>query len=254
MRRLANEVGFDLDAGHCVAYGRLGSDTPGLGAQAQMQTLERLIRQTLPGSLCDVQMHGVRVVVPLLGRDTRLVAEMLDVTLSTRPGPNIGLVGVSDPVETADRHWDALQEAILASRLCSILGSSSERLAARRHDLVRTPPGTIGRRRSMAISDAGPERFLLPLVDAAPPGLLEQRLLGLHFQDIADGTDLFETVEAFVELGCRPTAAARQLALHRNSLASRLNATSRVLEQPIDNTNRLMLEIANKLVRLRRAG
>ncbi len=233
MNRLADEVGFDLGAAHCVAYGRLGSDTPALGAQLQMQTLERVIRQAAPGSLCDVQMHGVRAVIPLLHRTAEELAALLRTGLALRPGLALGYIGVSDPVGPISRYRVALQEASLAARLCT---------------------KQLPSRPTLAFSQTGAERFLLPLIDAGEAGLLEQQLRELYDQDMKNGTDLFVTVECFLELGCRPTATSRKLNLHRNSLAARLRSASRILGGiTIDNENRLMLEVGTKLVRLRLA-
>lgn len=231
MRRLANEVSFDLEAGHVVAYGRLGADTPGQGAQVQIQTLERVIRQSLPGALCDPQMHGVRSVVPLRGQTPQEIAVLLHTALETRPGAKVGFIGVSDPVGPTSRHWPALQEATLASRLCSKVGT-----------VVR----------SLSISNAGASAYLLPLVDSTPPGLLEQMLIDLHHRDQSEGTELFHTLECFLTNGCRPTATAKELHLHRNSLTARLKSASRLLNgMTLDESNRLSLEIALHMVRLR---
>lgn len=233
-QRLANEVDFDMGADHAVAYGRLSSDMPGLGAQVQMQTLERLIRRTLPGSLCDLQMHGVRAVVPLSGQTPVEVASRLGQALADRPGPTIGYVGISDPISSAvsttrGRHWTALQEATLAARLCQ--GANA-----------------------LSLSETGPTRFLLPVLDSAPPGALEQRLLDMVVTDDANGTELFRTLEVFLSNGCRPTAAARELHLHRNSLSARLGTIAKALDDyPLNETNRLTLEIALHLARLRLA-
>ncbi len=234
MQRLADEVSFDLEAGHCVAYGQLGSETPGLGAQVQIQSLERLIRQTVLGSLCDVQMHGVRAVIPLHGQSPNDIADLLQVGLTERPGPDLGVVGISDPVGPIDRHRSALQEATLAARLSSSHPSP---------------------RSTLSFGQTGAERFFLPLVDSGPAGLLEQRLRELYDQDQERGTDLFNTVERFLELGCRPTATSRVLGIHRNSLSARLRSARHILGgMSIGNENRLMLEVGVKLVRLRIAS
>lgn len=231
-QRLANEVDFDLEADHVVAYGRLSSDMPARGAQGQMQSLERVIRRTLPGSLCDVQMHGVRAIVPLGGWSAADVSSQMNNALTEMPGPSIGFVGISDPIRGAanqwsGQHWTALQEATLASRLC--------------HPV-----------KAMSLSEAGPGRFLLPILDSLMPGVLEQHLLDLVKADEANGTELFRTLETFLAHGCRPTAAARELHLHRNSLSARLSSIRKALDDyPLDARNRLTLEIALQLVRLR---
>ncbi len=220
--QLSRETGFDPADPHCVVVGQ-PSDANQLGAaHQQLTSIERAIRREHPSAVCDLRADNVWAIVKLAGRTPSDIAAGLANRLTAI---GYGHIGVSDPV-SADNYRRALSGATTAVQVS-----------------VRVP----GMAKAMAVADTGAYRYLLTLVDTQHPTALEASLAELRASD----EPLFNTVATYVDNGCRPSPTARALHLHRNSLAGRLRSASAVLGVPIDESSRLVLELAINLVLLR---
>jgi len=100
-----------------------------------------------------------------------------------------------------------------------------------------------------AFDDLGLYQLLFGLRDL--PGVAEfhRRMLGpLIEHDRRTGGELLRTLDAYLSVGCSPTAAAERLHLHRNGLLYRLQRIREIVPVDLDDPERrLALHLALRI-------
>jgi DNA-binding PucR family transcriptional regulator len=101
----------------------------------------------------------------------------------------------------------------------------------------------------------GAYRYLVHLaLDEAPNDRLCQAIERLRQYDERRGTQLLPTLEQYLADRRVGSATARKLFIHANTLRQRLDRIEKLTELDLATEDLLSLELALKLVRLRRAG
>jgi DNA-binding PucR family transcriptional regulator len=101
----------------------------------------------------------------------------------------------------------------------------------------------------------GAYRYLVHLaLDEAPNDRLCQAIERLSEYDERRGTQLLATLEQYLADRRVGSATARKLFIHANTLRQRLDRIQKLTELDLATEDLLSLELALKLVRLRRAG
>ena len=107
---------------------------------------------------------------------------------------------------------------------------------------------------ALAYDDLGAYRYLVHLaIDDAPHDRLCEAVERLLDYDARRGTQLLATLEQYLADRRVGTATARKLFIHANTLRQRLDRIEKLTGIELANEDLLSLELAVKLVRLRRA-
>ena len=229
----ARAAGCDLDRPQVFLQARPVTDE---GARPWPEVADRVearLRTMDPGALCDAGREALRALIPLsptAGDD--------DVARLRRSLHELGaaegvIIGVSALRHGARNARDAMREAGEAMRIAAAL----------------SPTGG-----AMGYEDLGAYRYLVHLpLDAAPRDRLYLGVQRLVEYDERRRTQLVPTLEQY--LGDRRSSAttARKLFIHPNTLRQRLDRIEKVSGLDLVEEDLLSLELAVKLVHLRRA-
>jgi GAF domain-containing protein len=211
-----------------VAAGNDGRPWPALAdrVEARLRTLD-------PGALCDAGREALRVLLPLpagAGQDdvARLRRSLEELGTEERV-----LIGMSALRQGPENARDSMREAADAGRIAAALSPTG---------------GALG------YPELGAYRYLVHLPpDAAPRDRLFVAVERLVEYDERRRTHLLATLERY--LGDRRSGAttARKLFNHPNTLRQRLDRIQKVSGLDLLDEDLLSLELAVKLVHLRRA-
>ena len=148
-----------------------------------------------PGTLVDARGHALRALVPVgsegwCNRLATALAEALE-------GVDCG-AGISEPT---DREWA---------------------LAFRQAEIAAAIGGAGGARRVRSYADLGAQRHLWTIAREGDPDPLEAAVTRLSEVDARRGSQLFRTLEVYLEQQGNARQAAAVLYIHRNTLRQRL--------------------------------
>ena len=178
-----------------------------------------------PGTLVDARAHALRALVPVASeswcaRLAAALAEALD-------GVDCG-AGISEPT---DREWA---------------------LAFRQAEIAAAIGGAGGARRVRSYADLGAQRHLWTIAREGDPDPLEAAVTRLSEVDARRGSQLFRTLEVYLEQQGNAREAAAVLAIHRNTVRQRLQRISEQVGVDVrDRTTWFDLGLAVRLVRFR---
>jgi GAF domain-containing protein len=229
----ARAAGCDLDRPQVFLQARPVADEGTRPWPEVAERVEARLRTMDPGALCDAGREELRALIPLspsAGDDdvARLRRSLDDVGAGERV-----VIGVSALRHGARNARDAMREAGEAMRIAAAL----------------SPTGG-----AMGYEDLGAYRYLVHLpLDAAPRDRLYLGVERLVEYDERRRTQLVPTLERY--LGDRRSGAttARKLFIHPNTLRQRLDRIEKVSGLDLVEEDLLSLELAVKLVHLRRA-
>ena len=170
------------------------------------------------------------------------------------------LVRVRDPGSLAERLRGVLAVAERRGRVRLAGGSSrpcpalagypaafDEARQALRIGRALQGPGAV-----VDVDALGAQRYLWALAQEPAPDLDQERLEQLLQHDRDHGTQLFPTVEAYLEHGGNRKEAAARLFVHRNTLRQRVERIRRVAGIDLDDVARHFdLQLAARIVRFR---
>jgi GAF domain-containing protein len=220
---VAAKLGVRLADPHAVVVAEpesAGESSP------RFASLARALATVFPGTLADTH-RGLTALVPVRSeRWTELLEETAEVSLGED-----AFAGFSDSTGSAGDYALAFRQARLA---CAIARSSG--------------PG----RRVRGHASLGAQRYLWAISQERDPDPLELSLGRLLELDRTRSTDLFRTLEAYLDRqgNARRTAAA--LFVHRNTLRQRLRRIGEVLGlDPTDPAVAFDLLLAVRLIRFR---
>jgi GAF domain-containing protein len=226
----ARAAGCDLDRPHIFIHARpasAGEDAPPWPAVAER--VETRLRKLEAGALVDPGADALRGLLPLAAG-----AERGDVGALRELGASEGVaIGMSAARSGAEGAGQGLREALDA-------GTISRALA---------PAGG-----ALAYDGLGAYRYLVHLaLEDAPHDRLCQAVERLLDYDERRGTQLLPTLEQYLADRRVGATTARKLFIHANTLRQRLDRIEKLTGLELATDDLLSLELAVKLVRLRRA-
>jgi putative methionine-R-sulfoxide reductase with GAF domain len=242
LRELGGRLGCDLDAPHLLLHvipwaadppGRVTSPGrdhpraawPTLAAQAETRLID-----AFPGMLIDRLERSLRGLLPMGGDPAdAIVGSLRRMEWGGERGGGLS-VGISNPCLGVHAFAQGFREAQSASEVGALL---------------RGAPGTT------AFEDLGPYRYVLDAGEG-DRDRTQQRLELLVAYDGRKGTQLLDTLEAFLDHRGGLVATSRALYIHTNTLRQRLDRVERVSGVDLGRDDWLSLAVATKVVKLRR--
>jgi GAF domain-containing protein len=227
----ARAAGCDLDRRHVLIHARPAA----AGAEARpwpivAGRIETRLRKLEAGALVDPGGDALRGLVPLAPG-----ADRGDVTALRDLGAAEGVaIGMSAARSGADGAGQGLREAVDAGTIARAL----------------MPAGG-----ALAYDGLGAYRYLVHVaLEDAPHDQLCQAVERLLDYDERRGTQLLATLEQYLADRRVGATTARKLFIHANTLRQRLDRIERLTGLELATGDLLSLELAVKLVRLRRAA
>ena len=227
----ARAAGCDLDRAHVFVHARPA--VTGEDARPWPEVAERVetrLRTLEAGALVDPGREALRALLPLpAGAPAGDLAALRD--LGAGEGVAIGMSAVRRGGDGASQSLRQAQDA----------GAISRALA---------PGGG-----ALDYEGLGAYRYLVHLaLDEAPHDRLCDAVERLLAYDERRETQLLATLEQYLADRRVGTTTARKLFIHANTLRQRLDRIQKLTELDLATEDLLSLELAVKLVRLRRAG
>lgn len=226
----ARAAGCDLDRPHVFIHARpvfAGEDArPWLAVAEHVETR---LRNLEAGALVDPGRDALRGLLPLPAG-----AQHGDVAALRELGAGEGMaIGMSAVRRGGDGAAESLRQAQDAGTIARAL----------------TPAGG-----ALAYDELGAYRYLVHLaLDDAPHDRLCEAVERLLQYDERRATQLLATLEQYLADRRVGTSTARKLFIHANTLRQRLDRIEKLTELELATEDLLSLELAVKLVRLRRA-
>jgi GAF domain-containing protein len=227
----AGELPHDAPAGlsepHAVVYAERARTE-----ESGWSELTRRLAARFPGTLAD-ERATFAALVPVRSSTW---AALLERTLAEAfGGPAIDAVaGFSDATAGLGDYGAAFRQARVA---CAVARAS----------------GPAGRVRAYA--SLGAQRYLWAISQERDPGPLEVALERLRELDRTRGSDLFRTLETYLEHQGNGQRTAAALYVHRNTLRQRLRRIGELLGvDPSDPAMRFDVQLAARLIRFRELG
>jgi GAF domain-containing protein len=230
----ARAAACDLDRPQVFLHlGPVVGDEGGRPWPAVAERIEARLRTMDPGALCDAGREALRVLLPLpAGAGDDDVARLRNSLDGLGTSERV-LIGISALRQGPEHARDGMREAADAMSVAAALSPTG---------------GALG------YPELGAYRYLVHLpLDAAPRDRLFVAVERLVEYDERRRTHLLATLEQY--LGDRRSGAttARKLFIHPNTLRQRLDRIQKVSGLQLSDEDLLALELAVKLVRLRRA-
>jgi GAF domain-containing protein len=217
----AETARIDLERRHLVIEARpLERDDPVPWAE-RAKKLERTIKASAPEAFCDIGPASLRALVPVADGSSAVVTALSDQVAGERVA-----FGMSDPQSGVPGLIQALQEAIDATRIASLLGSD---------DIV-------------AYRDTGAYRYLVDALDSGGPhDYLRAAVDRLIAYDRERRSQLLLTLDEYLSQGRSIAAASRTLFIHVNTLRQRLERIEELTGLTLASEDLLALQLAVKL-------
>jgi GAF domain-containing protein len=227
---LARSARLDLASEHVVVEVRAteAAQSPGEWSDVE-RDVERVLRRTAPGAVCDQAPSRLRAIVPVTDRSGEAARRLI-----TRVGDAIGdrgvVAGASTPRRGAHALRAALSEAADAAAMAGAIGSGA---------------------RAVCYADLGAYRYLVGLIESGgPQDHLRDAVARLRDYDRRRQSQLLETLETYLDEGRSTTATSRTLLIHVNTLRQRLQRIESLSKLDLASEDLLALHLAVKLGRL----
>jgi GAF domain-containing protein len=226
----ARAAGCDLTRPHVLIQARPAPEAEGARPwPAVAERVETRLRTLEAGALVDPGREALRALIPLPAGTTQGdVASLRD--LAAGEGVAIGMSAARSGAGAAHQSLRQAQDAATIARALAPAGGA------------------------LAYDDLGAYRYLVHLaVDEAPHDGLCEAVERLLDYDARRETQLLATLEQYLADRRVGTATARKLFIHANTLRQRLDRIEKLTGLELATEDLLSLELAVKLVRLRRA-
>lgn len=222
-------LGLSLGAPHTVV--RVEADQ-GSEVERRFRSVAVELADVFPGSLADARGSELALLVPLRSDGwEELLERTLEAALANSPDARAGF---SDSTADTDDYALAFRQAQVA---CAIAGGSG------------------GRRRIRSHRGLGAQRYLWTISKERDPDPLELAIGRLIEIDRRRGSDLFRTLETYLDQQGNARQAAAALYIHRNTLRLRLRRIAELVGlDPTDRGSWLDLVLAVRLIRFRALG
>jgi GAF domain-containing protein len=226
----ARAAGCDLDRPHVLIQARpVAADADARPWPVVAERIETRLRNLEAGALVDPGRDALRALLPLAPAATHGgVASLRE--LAASEGVAIGMSAVRSGAGGAGQSLRQAHDAATIARALAPDGGA------------------------LAYDDLGAYRYLVHLaIDDAPHDRLCEAVERLLDYDARRETQLLATLEQYLADRRVGTATARKLFIHANTLRQRLDRIEKLTGIELASEDLLSLELAVKLVRLRRA-
>jgi GAF domain-containing protein len=227
----ARAAGCDLDRAHVFIHARpVAGDDDASPWPAVAERVETRLRNLEAGALVDAGRDALRGLLPLAaGAEHGELGPLRE--LGASEGVAIGMSAVRSGADGAHQSLRQAQDAATIARALHPEGGA------------------------LAYEGLGAYRYLVHLaLDDAPHDRLCEAVQRLHAYDERRETHLLPTLEQYLADRRVGTTTARKLFIHANTLRQRLERIQKLTDLDLATEDLLSLELAVKLVRLRRAG
>jgi GAF domain-containing protein len=233
IERRASRLGVDLTRPHVVAVFELGGEATS-DVERIWFALRHDLTGELPGSLLAHRDHTLTGVLRLPAETdpARLAARIAELKRAhEKPPASVISVGVSRVCRSLEDYpgaFDQAREALTIGRV------------------VRGPGAVV------PFDELGAQRHLFAVAREGTRDAFQERLERLIDHDRARGSQLFRTVETYLECMGNAKLAAERLFVHRNTLRQRLDKVRRVAGIDLgDPAQWFDLMMAVRVIRLR---
>ncbi len=221
----ARRVGVDLEHAHVALA--IAADESGRDPETTLVRLREELLGAFPGSACAVR--GLQATALLRARDADGLTDRL-----ARAADGQAAIGVGRPRVGALSQADGFAESAQALQMGRAVHG----------------PAAVTR-----FEDLGVQRYLWALAQEPARDVWQERLERLRAHDGEHGSQLFETVERYLECAGNRKDAAAALYVHRNTLRQRFDRIRRVAQIDLDDPSVLFdLQVALRIVRYRQAA
>jgi GAF domain-containing protein len=230
----ARAAGFNLDRRHVIACAEAPAETDARAWPPLAERVEARLRAHDAGALCDPGREVLRALLPLPVHESEDDVGALVASLGAIGAEERVFIGISAARRGTADAARGLGEATDAARIAAAL----------------EPAGG-----ALAYDDLGAYRYLVHLrVDEAPHDVYWEAAERLFDYDERRNTHLVDTLESYLRGRRRGATTARTLYIHPNTLRQRLDRIEKLSGLDLDAEDLLSVELAVKLVRLRRAA
>lgn len=230
----ANRLGLDLTRPHVVVAMELTEHPVGFDAERLWLTMRQELGGRFPGSLFVHRDHTLSGILRLSDDASvdRLAERLLDAKSALEHPPDVLVsAGVSRVCRTAQDYQDGFEQA----RQAILMGRA-----------VRGPGAAV------TFDELGAQWHLFHAAQQQVRDGYQERLERLLTLDREKGTQLFRTIEAYLESFGNSKAAADKLFVHRNTLRQRFEKIRQAVGVDVTDSERWFdLMMAVRIIRLR---
>jgi len=230
----AHRLGVDLDRPHVVVVFEVTAHPADFDGERLWLALRQDLAGGFPGSLFTYRDHTLTALLRLSDATSleRLAARLVDAKSGHERPPELLIsAGVSRVCRRAADYPDGFEQA----RQALLMGRA-----------VRGPGAAV------TFDELGAQWHLFSVAQQQVRDIYQERLEKLLAHDREKGTQLFRTVEVYLECMGNSKLAAEKLFVHRNTLRQRFDKIRQVAEVDIADTDRWFdLMMALRIIRLR---
>ncbi len=230
----AHRLGVDLARPHVVAVFEVTAHPPGLDGERIWSAFTQDLAGELPGSLATHRDHTLTALLrsPDAGSIDRLTGRLAELKSAYERPPELlisaGISRVCRDVEDYPVAFEQARRALLMGR--AVQG-----------------PGAV-----MTFDELGAQWHLLTIAQQQVRDVYQERLGVLLEHDHQKGTQLFRTIEVYLESMGNAKLTAQKLFVHRNTLRQRFEKIRRVAGIDLsDHAHWFDLMMALRVIRLR---
>jgi GAF domain-containing protein len=227
-------LGVDLSRPHVIAVLEVAAHPADFDGDRLWLGVRQDLSGAFPGSLCTYRDHTLTALVSLSHSTTiEQLAERLAETKShhERPPDLLISAGLSRVCAVANDYPDAFEQA----RQALLMGRA-----------VRGPGAVV------PFDELGAQWHLFSVAQLQVRDVYQERLEQLLEYDRTKGSQLFRTIEAYLESMGNAKVTAEKLFIHRNTLRQRFDKIRRVTGVDLVDTSRWFdLMMALRIIRLR---
>jgi GAF domain-containing protein len=230
----ANRLGIDLTRPSVIVTFEIDVQPPDLDGDRVWSGLRQELIGSFPGTLCTYRDHTLTALVRLSETTgVEALAERLHAAAARheRPPELVISAGVSRVCRRAADYPDAFEQ----SRQALLMGRT-----------IRGPGAVV------SFDELGAQWHLFSVAQQQVRDVYQERLEELLEHDRVHGSQLFHTVEVYLECQGNAKLAAQRLYIHRNTLRQRFEKITKVTGVTLSDTDRWFdLMMAVRIIRLR---
>lgn len=230
----AHRLGVDLNRPHVVVVFEVTAHPAEFEGERVWFALRQDLAGGFPGSLFTYRDHTLTALLRLSDATSldRLAARLVESKAGHERPPDLMIsAGVSRAARSPEDYPDAFEQA----RQALLMGRA-----------VRGPGAAV------TFDELGAQWHLFSVAQQQVRDVYQERLEKLLLYDEEKGTQLFRTVEVYLECMGNSKLAAEKLFVHRNTLRQRFDKIRQVAEVDLGDTDRWFdLMMALRIIRLR---
>ena len=230
----AQRLGVDLARPHAVVVFEVTAHPAEFDGERLWFTLKQDLAGEFPGSLSTYRDHSLTALLRLSQATSldKIAARLVELKAPHERAPDLLIsAGVSRVCRRVEDYPDAFEQA----RRAVLMGRA-----------VRGPGAAV------TFDELGAQWHLFSVAQQQVRDVYQERLEKLLEHDLERGTQLFRTVEVYLECMGNAKLAADKLFIHRNTLRQRFDKIRQVAAVDLSDTERWFdLMMALRIIRLR---